>query len=183
MSTLTHGRITAAEFARMPQPADGSKQELVKGVIITMPPPSFEHGVVCSRFDRKVGNFVDERQLGFVTCNDSGAVLSEDTVRGPDVAYWSKARLPVRPRTTYPDVVPDLVVEVPSPDDAFRTLFTNVDEYLRAGVRLVWVAIPEDRSVGVFTPDRKQVLLTEKDTLSGGDVLPGFSCLVGDLFA
>src|SRR5262245_56832556 len=134
MSTVTGKLLTAEEFAQLPQPADGSRQELVQGVIVTMPPPSFYHGLVCSEFPFRIRQHAGANDLGFVTCNDSGVILfrDRDTVRGPDVGFWSKARLPALPKGTYPDIVPDLVVEVLSPDDAFRTLFTKVDEYLRA---------------------------------------------------
>lgn len=184
MSTVNAKILTAEEFARLPQPPDGSKQELVQGVVVTMPPPSFYHGLVCSEFNFRLRQHVSPAGLGFVTCNDSGAVLfrDPDTVRGPDVAFWSKQRLPAPPKGTYPAVVPDLVVEVLSPDEAFRSLFAKVDEYLRAGVRLVWVAIPEDRAVGVFARGQGQQLLSEADTLTAGDMLPGFSCRVGEFF-
>jgi Uma2 family endonuclease len=94
------------EFARMPDPADGSRQELVRGVIETMPPPSFYHGRCCSRIDRKLGIFIDENQLGYLTGNDSGVILEHDpdTVRGPDIAFWSRDRLPDPPQQGYPSV-------------------------------------------------------------------------------
>jgi hypothetical protein len=73
MPTLTQsGLVTAEVFVRMPQPEDGSRLELVEGVVISMPPPSFAHGVCCNRIGRKVGNFVEDHSLGFVTSNDSG---------------------------------------------------------------------------------------------------------------
>src|SRR5262249_29535911 len=146
--------LTAEQFASLPQPEDGSLQELVRGVIETMPPPGFLHGVCGNRVGRKVGNFVDDNRLGFVTNNDSGVIVERapDTVRGPDVAYWSRERLPSPPRQGYPDVAPDLVVEVLSPNDLFLRVMRKVQEYLRAGVRLVWVVVPEDRSVSVLAP-------------------------------
>src|SRR5262249_27462991 len=153
--------LTAEEFARLPQPADGSLEELVQGVIVTTPLPGLYHGLVCGEVSFRLGGFVDEPPLGFVTSHNSGGLLFSrpGTVRGPDVAFWSKERLPVLPKGPYPDVVPDLVVEVLSSDEAFRLVITKVDEYLRAGVRLVWVAIPEDRSVGVFSRTHGQQLL------------------------
>ncbi len=93
MSTLTQSHLVSAEvFARMPQREDGTLLELVEGVIITMPPPSFAHGVCCNRIGRKVGNFVEDHSLGFVTNNDSGVIVARnpDTVRSPDVAFWSR---------------------------------------------------------------------------------------------
>ena len=116
MTTATQKLITAEEFFRMPEPPDGSRQELVRGVIITMPPPGGRHGACCSKVDRRLGNFVEANGLGTLTTNDTG-FLSErdpDTVRGPDVAFWSRERLPEVPNG-YIEVAPDLVVEVVSP--------------------------------------------------------------------
>ena len=99
MSPEIRKLITAEEFARMPNPPDGSQQELVRGEIVIMPPPGGRHGVCCSRVGRRLGNFVDENRRGTVTCNDTGFISERDpdTVRGPDVAYWSKECLPEVP--------------------------------------------------------------------------------------
>ncbi len=185
MSTIsTIPLMTAEDFALLPSPEDGTQQELVQGVLITMPPPSFYHGQVCSKFDRKLGGFIDDHRLGWITSNDSGVILAHrpDTVRGPDIAFWSRERMPEPPRKGYAEIAPDLVVEVMSPSDVFTQLLRKVQQYLRAGTREVWIAVPEDRSVAVCRPGQEQVILSNGETLTGGDVLPGFSCLVADLF-
>jgi Uma2 family endonuclease len=185
MSTITPPRLlTAEEFARLPQPEDGSQQELVNGVVITLPPPSFYHGQVCSKIDRKLGVFVEANQRGWITCNDSGVILARDpdTVRGPDVAFWGRERLPEPPQEGYPSIPPDLVVEVLSPSDVFTKVQRKVQQYLHAGVRLVWIVVPEDRSVAVYRPGQEPRILSNGEVLSGEDVLPGFSCPVAELF-
>lgn len=185
MSPTTTGKlITAEEFSRMPDPPDGSKQELVRGVIVTMPPPKGLHGYTCSRVDRRVGNFVDSHGLGHVFANDTGFVTERDpdTVRGPDVSYWSKTRLPEIPKDEYIDIPPDLAVEVVSPSDHFTRINRKVIEYLDKGVRLIWVVDPEDRTVTMYRSRTNYAILTENETLDGGDVLPGFSCKVAELF-
>ncbi len=185
MSTVTQARLlTAEEFAQLPQPEDDSQQELVNGVVITMPPPSFYHGLCCSELGYRLGRHVREQKLGWITSNDSGVILARkpDTVRGPDLAFWSSERMPAPPRTGYPDLAPDLVVEVLSPSDVFPQILRKVQQYLRAGTREVWVVVPEDRSVTVCRPGQEQVILSNGETLSSGDILPGFSCPVADLF-
>lgn len=185
MTTATSSALLTAEaFAELPDPLDGSRQELVQGVIVTMPPPSMHHGVVCNRVGRKVGNFVEERNLGFVSNNDSGVILERDpdTVRGPDVAFWTRERLPAVPARGYPEVPPDLVVEVLSPSDLFPRVLRKVQQYLKAGVGMIWIVVPDDRSVTVFRPGQSEVILGERDILTGADVLPGFTCVVADLF-
>jgi Uma2 family endonuclease len=176
--------LTAEEFSRLPQPEDGSQQELVKGVIVTMPPPSLYHGRVCLLIGRKLGDFVEAHNLGIAASNDSGVILGRnpDTVRGPDVAFWSHETLPQPPREGYPSVPPNLVVEVVSPSDVFTRVQRKVQDYLRAGVRMVWILVPEDRSVAVFRSGREPIVLSNGETLSGEDILPGFACPVTELF-
>ena len=183
MTPTTGKLITAEEFFRMPEPPDGSRQELVRGVIVTMPPPGGRHGACCSKVDRRLGNFVEANGLGTVTTNDTG-FLSErdpDTVRGPDVAFWSRERLPEVP-DGYIEVPPDLVVEVVSPNDHYSRVQTKVKHYLSHGVRMVWVVDPEDRSVMAYRSRQQALILEEADTLSGEDVVPGFACRVAELF-
>jgi Uma2 family endonuclease len=79
-------------------------------------------------------------------------------------------------------IAPDLAVEVLSPNDLAYEVALKVSEYLRAGVRLVWVVHPEVRTVEVHRPQGAGVILHEQDELSSEDVLPGFRCRVADLF-
>src|SRR5919197_537753 len=151
MATVAQKLITAEEFFRMPQPPDGSQQELVRGVIVTMPPPGGRHGVCCLKIGRRIGNFVEEKGLGTAACNDAGFISERDpdTVRGPDVSFWSRERLPEVPEGYIP-IAPDLIVEVVSPSDHFSRVQTKVREYLQRGVRMIWVVDPEDRGVTVY---------------------------------
>jgi Uma2 family endonuclease len=184
MATAAQKLITAEEFFQMQEPADGSRQELVRGVIITMPPPGGRHGACCLKIGRRVGNFVDDHGLGTVTSNDTGFITERDpdSVRGPDIAYWSKGRLPQVP-AGYIEIAPDLLVEVVSPSDHFSRIQTKLRQYLARGVPLVWVVDPEDRSVSVYRSSKQMSILTENDTLTGEDVLPGFRCPVAALFS
>lgn len=120
--------------------------------------------------------------------NQCGVILARrpDTVRGPDVAYWSRERLPHPPRQGYASAVPDLVVEVLSPGDAFTKVHGSIQECFAAGVRLVWLLVPEfvpeDSSVAVFRAGKQSSILTNGQTLDGEGVLPGFFCPVADFF-
>ncbi len=182
MAVLAKKLITAEEFLRMPDPPDGSKQELVRGEVITMPPPGGMHGVSCSKTDRRIGNFVDQHQLGNVTCNDTGFIVGRDpdTVRGPDVAFWSKERLPTVP-VGYMDMAPDLAVEVLSPSNTSKMIRAKLQEYFAKGVRMVWVVAPEDRTVTIYRSADEGRVLHESAMISGEDVLPEFTCRVSDL--
>jgi Uma2 family endonuclease len=184
MTTVTRKPITAEEFARMPDPPDGSRQELVRGEIETMSRPGFRHGKVSFRIAKILDKHVELNRLGHVV-PETGVVTEHgpDTVRGPDVAYWTcdKAPLDKEPEE-YPDVVADLCVEVLSPRQDRKKIFEKVREYLWAGVRLVWVVDPEDRTVTVYRSPEEGRLLHEGATVSGGDVLPGFSVPVAEFF-
>jgi Uma2 family endonuclease len=183
MTTATQKLITAEEFGQMPDPPDGSQQELVRGVIITMPPPGARHGACCSRINRRLAGFVEDNHLGTVFSNDTGFVTERDpdSVRGPDISFWRRESVPEIP-VGYIEVAADLLVEVVSPGDHFARIQKKVNEYLTKGVRLIWVVDPEDRSVSVFREGRKPKILNENEVLSGDEVLPGFTCRVADLF-
>jgi Uma2 family endonuclease len=79
--------------------------------------------------------------------------------------------------------VPDLVIEVLSKGNTPKEMARKLDEYFRAGVRLVWYVNPKKRTVRVYTARNRSVLLLENDTLDGGDVLPGFALSIRDWFA
>src|SRR5262249_55959534 len=152
MSTTTHAELlTAEEFFMLPDPQDGSQQELVRGEIVTMPPPGGLHGVTCSKVDRKLGAFVDSAGIATVACNDTGFITERgpDSVRGPDISYWSKERLPEVP-VGYIETAPDLLVEVPSPSNTSTQIRDKLREYFSKGVRLVWVIAPEDRTLTIY---------------------------------
>lgn len=183
MSTIAPKKLlTAEEFFLLPDPGDGSQQELVRGEVITMPPPGTLHGVTCVKAVRKIGNFVEDNDRGTLACNDSGFITERDpdSVRGPDISYWTKERLREIP-VGYTDIAPDFLVEVLSPSNIWKHIRAKLREYFAKGVRLVWVIAPEDRTLTVYRTADEGRVLHETATVTGEDVLPGFSCRVSDL--
>lgn len=79
-------------------------------------------------------------------------------------------------------MAPDLAVEVLSPGDLAHEIVAKVEEYLAAGVQLVWIVDPEARVVDIYRPDNSNRRLRENDSLDGDTVLPGFRCRVMDMF-
>ncbi|MFO0965730.1 MAG: Uma2 family endonuclease [Gemmataceae bacterium] len=181
MPTAVTHLISAREFFEMPEPADGSRQELVRGEIHVMPPGGGLHGVCCSRVDRRIGNYVDAHKLGEVASNDTGFITAQepDSVRGPDVAFWSKERLKEIP-IGYMTMAPDLAVEVLSPSNTSKLIREKLGEYFERGVRMVWVLAPEDRTLTIYRAADQGRIYHETATISGEDVLPGFECKVSD---
>jgi Uma2 family endonuclease len=89
---------------------------------------------------------------------------------------------PPAQRRRFLELAPDLAVEVVSPSDSANAVHEKVLEYLSAGVQLVWVVHPIQRTVTVYSEGPVAHVLSEGDTLNGGDLLPGFSLAVADIF-
>jgi Uma2 family endonuclease len=176
--------LTADEFIQVSDPLDGSKQELVRGEILTMPPPGFRHGRCQVNVAVVLQQYARTMRPGWVVV-ESG-VLTEsgpDTVRGPDVSYWSHETLPKdHEPVVYANVPPDLIVEVMSPNDADRHLTRKIREYFTMGVRMAWVVDPLTRTVTVYRQPGEGRTLWDDATINGEDALPGFSCKVADFF-
>jgi Uma2 family endonuclease len=123
---------------------------------------------------------------GIVTGPDGGYCIFPDDpgrVRFPDAAFTRKERAGVeRAPRAWGRFIPDLVVEVISPNDHAEELRSKVRDFLDAGVPLVWVVNPETRDVEVLRADRSAALLTEADEIDGGAALPGFRCRVAEFF-
>ncbi|HEU0021538.1 MAG TPA: Uma2 family endonuclease [Dehalococcoidia bacterium] len=174
---------TAADLMRIS--SQGQRCELVKGELVEMAPAGGRHGLIASRIDRRVGSFVEQNNLGGVFAAETGFRLARnpDTVRAPDVAFVTRERLPAEDLLVgFPDLVPDLVVEVVSPSDSAGAVQAKLEDWLRSGASLVWVVYPDTRSVAVYRSLDQVSILTPGDSLEGGAVLPGFSCPVSELF-
>jgi Uma2 family endonuclease len=147
--------------------------------------PGFRHGDVCARVTQIVRNFVDERSLGRVVGNDAGVITARnpDTVRGPDVAYYSFERLPadVVP-VGYPSVAPEVVFEVLSPSDHWPEVLGKAGEYLRAGVRVACIVDPEARTTTLCRPDAAPLTRGEDQSLELPELHPEFRVAVRKLF-
>jgi Uma2 family endonuclease len=159
--------------------------ELVRGELRELAPANFEHGLVAGKLQVLVGQFVLSQRLGYVVTAETGFVLSEQpaTVRAPDMAYVSRERVGESNVQRFADFAPDLVAEVVSPSDTFSSVAEKVEDWLSAGVRIVWVIDPATKTVRVHRLGQPTQVLHEQDTLSGEDVLPGFACRVSELFA
>ena len=147
-----------------------------------MPPPGGLHGVTCSKTDRKLGAFIDSGPGGTLVCNDTGFVTERnpDSVRGPDLSYWTKERLKEVP-VGYIEIAPDMLVEVLSPSNTSKKIRAKLIEYFARGVRLVWVIAPEDRTLTIYRSADEGRVLHETATVTGEEILQGFTCRVSDL--
>jgi Uma2 family endonuclease len=175
--------MTADELLQMPH--DGHRYELVKGELKEMRPAGPQHGRVANNIAFLITQYAKEKNLGAVYAAETGFKLKEkpDTVRAADATFVAKERIPAEGEPAgYWAIAPDLVVEVVSPFDAAQAIQAKVAEWLTAGCRLVWVAYPETQTVMEYRDSGAIHILTAQELLEGGDVLPGFTCPIAQIF-
>lgn len=174
---------TAEEFfkiAQLPENED-KRLELDDGVIVEMGSSSRKNMIVAMRIAHFFNAFVIQRRLGYVTGPDGGYKLATGKVRRPDVGFISIEHGIELDGVEF-TIAPDIAVEVVSPDE---DVFKKANEYLRSGGRSVWAVYTDEMIVYVMQLDGgsvRSILLGINDTLDGGDVLPGFTLPVKDIF-
>ncbi len=158
--------------------------ELVRGELRMMVPPGFEHGRIALEIGHRLKQHVARANLGVVVAAETGFRLSTDpdTVRAPDAAFVRAERVKGSIRGYFPGA-PDLAVEVLSPGDRPGEVAEKVAEWLQAGAQAVWVLDPADRTVTIHAPGQWPRRLGPEDVLGGGNALPGFEIVVGEIFA
>jgi Uma2 family endonuclease len=190
------GPIPAARIRSDPPPGTATEQdvitleardnrlfELIDGVLVEKA-MGFYESYLAMRLAQFLLAFAEQHDLGIVAGADGMLRLAPGLVRIPDVSFVAWNRLPHRrvPRQPIPDLAPDLVVEVLSESNTAREMDQKLLEYFSAGVRLVWYVLPDLQQVHVYTaPDQRQII-TADHTLHGGEVLPGFTLPVRQLF-
>ncbi|HVX60116.1 MAG TPA: Uma2 family endonuclease [Pirellulales bacterium] len=183
MMATTEALLTVDEFSRLPDL--GQRAELVRGKILMMNMPGARHGKVCARIAFALMSFNERQRLGHVMTNDAGVVTTRepDSVRGPDVAFYSFQRLPMGDEPSgYPALPPELVFEVLSPSDRWRELQQKAVEYLDAGVDCVCVVDPAQETVTLYYQDRPPETHAGEALFEVADILPGFSVPVRRFF-
>ena len=182
MTTTT--KITAEQLLQMPR--DGFRYELLRGELHQIAPAGDEHGELAMVAGGHLWQHVKTYDLGRVHAAETGFILSRnpDTVRAPDAASVSQQRIDeTGPVSGYRPGPPDLAVEVISPNDTYSYVDDKVIEWLEAGTRMVVVVNPRRQTVTVYRSLSDIVILTKDDVLDGGDVVPGWSLPLGELFA
>lgn len=183
MSVSSTIPVTPEEFLAIP---DSVRFELVGGELVERN-MGWESSRIALILNWLLQTHAAANDLGWVLGNDCGyRIFADDPnkVRFPDGSFIAKSRLNFdRSSTGHLRLPPDLAFEVVSPNDLAWDIEAKVNDFLNAGVRLVWVLYPKTKHVWVYRPDQSQHRLEANDTLMGEDVLPGFSCQVATLFA
>lgn len=160
--------------------------EIVNGVPCEVEPLGASDSLLASELLFRIHRFARQHMLGLAVI-ETMFLLKRNPVlqRKPDIAFVSKGRRPRGPipRQAAWEVAPDLAVEVVSPTNLADEVDAKVVEYFEAGVRLVWVLFPETRRMYIYESLERMRAIGVNDQLDGGDVLPGFSVRLGDLFA
>ena len=175
--------LTADDLLRLY--SEGVRGELIRGELCETVSAGQNHGKYVLNIAIPVGSFVKSHRLGSVMASDSGVQLERnpDTIREPDFAFISAEREPLGTSVPgYSQTIPDLVVEIRSPSDSRYAFADKIRMWLSYGVRIAWGVFPETRTIEVHAANGGITTLTDADTLDGGDVLPGFSLPVSEIF-
>lgn len=155
--------------------------ELVEGEVVPVSPTGGKHGRVVRKLGARLGDHVDSHGLGEVVVGDVGFVVrrNPDTVRGPDVGFVRRDRVPSGVPSGYFEGAPDLAVEVRSPRDDWPQVLRKAGEYLGAGADAVWVIDPDQATASIFTRDGARQI--GPDGALEAACLPGLSLRLRDV--
>ncbi|SRR5258708_10101463 len=174
--------LTAEEFGKLPND-DDKKFELDEGVLVEVSPTKPRHTVLQGVFTYFLTAFIRTNNLVGVFGPELGCRLTPKTVRVPDVAFVSEARLSNPNLDEFIPLGPDLVIEIISPSDTAREINKKIRQYFDAGSRLIWIVYPDDLEVYVYSGSRTNVkVINIEGVLDGEDVLPGFTLSMRDIF-
>jgi Uma2 family endonuclease len=164
--------------------------ELIDGEMVPVTPTTSQHVIIAKRLFMALLEY-EKQGLGEVF-NEATFILADDPewVQGsrvPDVMFVLKDTLTAY-RKRIPDAeekpfifVPEIVVEVISPNDKYSEVTRKVSRYQTDGVRLIWVIDAQRKVVSV--KGEINIELEDDEILTGGTVLPDFELSLTDLFA
>jgi Uma2 family endonuclease len=183
MRTHAPGRpITAKEFQKFDSEW---RYDLINGELRPMPPmPGEKHGAVTYDLGFELGLFVRQHDLGQCYAAETRFIITHnpDTTLGPDWAFIAKERLPKKRGEKFLDMAPDAVLEVRSPSDRPRQVQEKVEQWLTAGVRIVWELNLKTKILTVHRPSQESHTIGVDGEIDGEDVLPGFRFPLRRLF-
>lgn len=189
MESAVASEITLETFLDFPE--DGLYREVRRGHLREFPPNATPHDKWHSKVEASIAalllNWLDTQPLmtGEIHSGDVGCILRQAplTVVGIDVAYFDyNVANDDSSETAFIDGPPILAVEILSPSDTIEDITEKVEDYLAAGVALVWIVSPKFRTVEVHRPDADPQLFNVQQTLSADPALLGFSTPVRAIF-
>ncbi len=184
LETTVEKPVTVEDFYEIA--FEGFRGELVGGELKETMPTSILHGIIAGRIAIILGFFVLQNKLGEVLTAETGFRLFVDkkTVRVPDVSFLSNEKLAeIKNVNKFYDGTPDLAIEVISPSETYNDVQGKLEDYLSAGVKMVWIIRPENKTVTTYRTLSDFKILRESEELNGEEVLPNFKCNLTDIFA
>lgn len=183
MTTAKNKLLTAEDLLRLH--SQGVKGELIDGVLHETVSAGKRHSFIAGNIMAPLHTHVRRDRLGRVGGTDGGVFIrrNPDTVREPDIFFVSAERLPLDDQSDgYLEVVPEIVVEIVSPSDSAQDVAEKITMWLNLGVSIALEVRPAERAVLVHRPDVPAATLSGDDVLDCGDVLPGFTLPLGEVF-
>jgi Uma2 family endonuclease len=175
-------RYKPRDLLTFPEPG---RFELVDGHLVERKMGA-ESSLVAQELRLLIGIFNKQHKLGLIFGPDCGFQIfkaDRNRVRFADGSFVRRNRLPAgKPPKGHCRTVPELTIEAVSPNDTAEEVEQKVEEWLAAGVKLVWVVFPDSHRIHVHRKNGTTSKLGSKDSLAGEDVLPGFKCRVAEIF-
>lgn len=175
--------VTIDEFLKLP--SSDCLRELVRGRVIESKLRTPRHGAICSEIVARLWTHSKTNGGGRVIGNNSAVITHRepDSMRGPDVAYYSSERLPHGPLPSgCLKTMPDVVFDVLDESDHWSDVIEKALEYLHSGVRVACIVDPQKRSMAVFRDGAVPKLFHAEAQFCLPEVLPDFCLSVGELF-
>ncbi|NET07671.1 MAG: Uma2 family endonuclease [Symploca sp. SIO2B6] len=148
------------------------------GELNIMPPTGGNTGKRNAQLSAQFVIWNNQTKLGEVFDSSTAFRLPNGAARSPDLSWVKIERwhqLTPEQQDTFPPLCPDFVVELRSRTDTMESLRRKMHEYLDNGVRLGWLIDPQNKILEIYKPQQEMKVLNSPTTLSGEDVLPGFS--------
>lgn len=180
----TYTKAEFYKFIQLPQQAH-RVFELIDGEIHEKMPTFGYSSGTGARLTTFIGMYLLNNDIAFFTDAQGGYDIDDENTFAPDVGIILKSRLAALPTDQYIPLVPDFVVEVVSPSDQKdykNRIEKKLNKYIEAGVALIWYVYPDRKEVEVYKRGQPMQVYTVDDTLDGGEVLPGFSLRVSEIF-
>ncbi len=177
-------RITHEEFEKLCLDNPDLRLELTEeGELSVMAPAGWESSRRNSKLNSRVEVWNEQTDLGEVFDSSGGFTLPNGAVKSPDVTWIERSKLANVPAgVAFPEVVPDFVIELRSKTDSLKTLQAKMEEYRANGVRLGWLINPQQQQVEIYRLGQEVEILQSPTSLSGEDVLAGFTLDVSSIF-
>jgi Uma2 family endonuclease len=173
-SHVVHPRVEPWEYVGLQTEAGWCLPiEFIAGEAVVMSPVGDRASGVQGALFLALGAWQERAQDGGVLRQDVFVAFPGSEHLAPDICWWSAGRRAATVQGEV-DVVPDLVVEVLSPSTRANDLGPKRDVYIRSGVRELWLADPDARTVTRVRPNAEDRPLARESVLTT-DLLDGFS--------